>query len=85
VEKLNLQTVFQFYRRKEIWIILYYDVSKKESQDLKDEYKLLAEKMFGIIKVGAIDCHAEEELCEEFGVYDTPKIKIFTENANDDG
>jgi thioredoxin-like negative regulator of GroEL len=85
VEKLNLQTVFQFYRRKEIWIILYYDVSKKESQDLKDEYKLLAEKMFGIIKVGAIDCHAEEELCEEFSVYDTPKIKIFTENAHDDG
>jgi len=64
---------------------LYYDVSKKESQDLKDEYKLLAEKMFGIIKVGAIDCHEEEELCEEFGVYETPKIKIFTENAHDDG
>ena len=41
--------------------------------------------MFGIIKVGAIDCHSEEELCEEFGVYETPKIKIFTENANDDG
>ena len=68
--------------------MLYYDVSKKNSQDLKDEYKLLAEKMFGIIKVGAIDCHEEEELCEEFGVYDTgsaPKIKIFTENAHDDG
>jgi hypothetical protein len=64
---------------------LFYDVSKQESQDLKDEYKLLAEKMFGIIKVGAIDCHEDEELCEEFGVYDNPKMKIFTENANDDG
>lgn len=46
--------------------MLFYDVSKKESQDLKDEYKLLSEKMFGIIKVGAIDCRDEEELCEEF-------------------
>lgn len=64
---------------------MFYDVSKKESQDLKDEYKLLAEKMFGIIKVGAIDCHEDEELCEEFAAYDTPKIRIFTENANDDG
>jgi len=41
--------------------------------------------MFGIIKVGAIDCRSEEELCEEFSVYDTPTIKIFTENAHDDG
>ena len=44
--------------------------------------------MFGILKVGALDCHEEEELCEEFAVYDTkeaPKIKIFTENSHDDG
>ena len=41
--------------------------------------------MFGIIKVGAIDCRDEEELCEEFQVFETPKVKIFTENANDDG
>jgi len=41
--------------------------------------------MFGIIKVGAIDCRDEEELCEEFSVFEHPVIKIFTENANDDG
>lgn len=41
--------------------------------------------MFGIITVGAIDCRDEEELCEEFAVYDNPVIKIFTEDANDDG
>jgi len=41
--------------------------------------------MFGIIKIGAIDCRDEEELCEEFTVYDTPNIKIFTEDAYDDG
>ena len=41
--------------------------------------------MFGIIKVGAIDCRDEEELCEEFAVYEHPVIKVFTEDANDDG
>lgn len=46
---------------------------------------MLAEKMFGIIKVGAIDCFAEEELCEEFSVFDSPIIKIFTEKLSDDG
>lgn len=80
-----MQTVFKFYRRKEIWTILFYDVSKEESRALKNEYKELSEKMFGIISVGAIDCREEEELCEEFGVYDTPTIKIFTEKAEDDG
>ena len=72
--------MFKFYRRKEIWVILFYDVSKQDSQDLKDEYKMLAEKMFGIIQVGAIDCRDEEELCEEFAVYEYPVIKIFTED-----
>ena len=85
METLNLGSVFQFYRRKEIWVILFYDITKPESKQLKDEYRMLAEKMFGIIKVGAIDCHEEEELCEEFSVFDYPQIKIFTENANDDG
>ena len=64
---------------------MFYDVSKENSRALKDEYKLLAEKMFGIIKVGAIDCRDEEELCEEFSVFDHPTIKIFTEYAHDDG
>jgi len=41
--------------------------------------------MFGIIKVGAIDCHEEEELCEEFSVFEHPVIMIFTEDAKDDG
>lgn len=77
--------MFKFYRRSEIWVVLFYDVSKPESQELKEEYKTLSEKMFGIVKVGAIDCREEEELCEEFMVFNTPKIKIFTEDANDDG
>lgn len=43
--------------------------------------------MYGIIKVGAIDCHEDEELCEEFQVYSSnpPVVKIFTEYAADDG
>jgi hypothetical protein len=37
----------------------------------------LAEKMYGIIKVGAIDCGNDEELCEEFAVYSTPILMVF--------
>lgn len=85
VIQLNLGSISQFYRRREIWVILFYENEQEESKKLKDEYKTLSEKMFGILKVAAMDCKAEEELCEEFGVFDSPVIKIFTENSNDDG
>jgi hypothetical protein len=35
--------------------------------------------MFGIIGAGAINCHDEEELCEEYEVYSTPTFKLFSE------
>jgi len=67
-----LSSIFQFYRRKEVWILYFFDPKLKKCQDFKDENKLLAEKMYGMINVGAIDCKKEEELCEEFGVYELP-------------
>ena len=41
--------------------------------------------MYGIFNTGAVDCIREEELCQEFLVFDTPSIVVFKENANDDG
>lgn len=41
--------------------------------------------MYGIIKVGAIDCREDEELCEEFMVHSHPSIIVFQENYSDDG
>ena len=82
---LDLGNVFQFYRRQEIWIIYFFKPDLKECKDFKDSYKELSERLYGIIKVGAVDCLAEEELCEEFGAYDVPQILIFSENFSDDG
>jgi hypothetical protein len=42
----------------------------EKTKNFVEDYKKLAEKLYGIIKVGAIDCVSEEELCEEFGVYE---------------
>jgi thioredoxin-like negative regulator of GroEL len=38
---------------------------------------MLAEKMYGILKVGAVDCEEDEELCEEFSVYSMPTILMY--------
>jgi len=85
VTQLDLSTIFKFYRRQEIWILYFFDPTKKECQEFKDKYIELAAKLYGIVKVGAIDCRSEEELCEEFSVYDIPKILLFTEDISDDG
>lgn len=52
---------------------------------MKDEYRTLAEKMYGVLKVGAVDCSEDEELCEEFSVYNVPTIMVFQESYSDDG
>ncbi len=75
--KLNLNEIFQFYRRREIWVILFYKWNDEESKKIKDEYRALAEKMYGVLKVGAVDCSEDEELCEEFTVYQVPTLMVF--------
>eukprot|EP00347_Sterkiella_histriomuscorum_P010918 403374430 len=85
VIKLNLNQIFQFYRRKEIWVMLFYKPGDEESKKLKDEYRTLAEKMYGVVKIGAIDCGEDEELCEEFAIYQVPTIMIFQESYSDEG
>lgn len=85
VKTLDLSSIFQFYRRKEVWILYFFNPKLKKCQDFKEEYVKLAEKMYGIINVGAIDCQSEEELCEEFGMYEIPMIVVFTESFSEDG
>jgi len=41
--------------------------------------------MYGIIKVGAINCEEENELCEEMNVFSSPQLLVFTESFSDDG
>lgn len=47
-------------------------------------WKTLADKTYGIFKVGACNCKVEEELCEEFSVRETPTILFFSESQEDE-
>lgn len=47
--------------------------------------KELAGKFYGIFKVAGIDCLEDEELCEEFTVYEQPLIMVFPSNINSEG
>mmetsp|Transcript_19316 Transcript_19316/g.16542 ORF Transcript_19316/g.16542 Transcript_19316/m.16542 type:complete len:85 (-) Transcript_19316:346-600(-) len=72
-----------FYRRQEVWLILFWKSNQKNVLEYKDVYREVAEKLYGIIRVAAINCHEdyEDALCEDFEVYDTPKILVFPANS----
>ena len=82
---IDLSGVSRFYRRQEIWIIYFFNPKLEECKKFKEEYVNISERLYGIIKVGAIDCLNEEELCEEFSVYQVPSILIFSDHFSDDG
>lgn len=75
VYELDMGGLSRFLRRQEVWVILFYKSSQKESLSLKDSYRELARKFYGILRVAAVDCDEEDALCEdEYEVTDTPSI-----------
>ena len=81
VVELNLGNLKQLYRRNEIWMIHFYKPSDKKSRDMKDEWINLANKLYGIIKIAAVNCEDDEELCEEYEVKQIPTILCFPDNT----
>lgn len=86
VYEINLGSLSRFFRRTDVWIIFFYRPEEKECQEIKDKWKELAEKYFGIFKVAAVNCQAEQELCEdEFQIFETPRILAYSSALNHEG
>lgn len=66
-------------------MVLFYKQKDPSSLKLVDNYKSLAEKMYGVAKVGAVECKEELEVCEEFSVSKIPTIMVFTELTTEKG
>ena len=50
-----------------------------------DDYIMAAEILEGVVKVAAIDCTLENELCESFEIWTMPQLLIFSPAADDKG
>ena len=66
-------------------MVFFFKTDSEACKKIKEEYKILAEKMYGIIRISAVDCEEDEEMCEEFLVFDSPTIIVFTDEYSDDG
>lgn len=86
VFEINIGTLSKFYRRTDVWLIFFYRPDEKSSKDIKDKWRELAEKYFGIFKVAAVNCGAEQELCEdEFQIFETPRVLAYSSALNHEG
>jgi DnaJ family protein C protein 16 len=81
VINLSMNTISKLYRRREIWFVLFYKPDDFELEKNIELLKLLAEKTYGIFKIGAISCKKDEEICEDFDIFKTPMILYFPETA----
>ena len=69
VFKLEFSSLSQLFRRNMIWLVNFYHPGEGKSRALKDEWIKLSEKLYGIVKIAAVNCDEEEELCEEYDVF----------------
>ncbi len=81
VINLSMESMSKLYRRREIWYVLFYKSKDRELKNLIELWKTLAEKVYGIFKIAAVNCKKDEEICEEFDVNQTPLIIYFSEGS----
>ena len=62
-------------------MIQFYHPKNKDCQNLKEEWLNIANKLYGIIKLAAVNCEEEEELCEEYQISSHPTILYFPDNT----
>jgi len=81
VLELEMSNINQLFRREEVWMVLFYGKNCKQCEEIKETWIELANKLYGIIKLAAVNCDEDEELCEEFDVYNTGTIVYFPDNT----
>lgn len=84
VLKLTISSLTKILSRNEIYFVLCYKDEDKELKNTIEMWKTLADKTYGIFKIGYINCNSEEELCEEFSIRETPTILYFPEVGDEE-
>lgn len=66
----------------EMWFIEFYAPWCGHCKNLKPTWIELASSLEGKVKVGAVDCTANQATCSEFGIQGFPTIKFFGTNKD---
>lgn len=81
VFELDFEGLNSLFRRNEVWMVLFYSPRTNLAKEMKETWVELADKLYGMVKVAAVNCHEEEELCEEYGAQRHLTIVYFPQNT----
>jgi protein disulfide-isomerase A6 len=65
------------FSSEHVWVVEFFAPWCGHCKQLAPEYEKAATNLKGIVKVGAVDCDVEKELCGSFEVKGFPTLKIF--------
>ena len=83
---LNTQSLPRFYRRSQVWLVLFYRSQDHEMRGgLKEAILELNTKFYGVFVVAAVNCDQDEAICDEYRATNTPDIFAFTSDITHDG
>ena len=60
-----------------LWIVEFFAPWCGHCKNLAPEYEKAATNLKGLVKIAAIDCDKEQQLCGGFGIKGFPTIKVF--------
>eukprot|EP00727_Mastigamoeba_balamuthi_P013119 m51a1_g843 putative rotein disulfide-isomerase (410) ;mRNA; f:767980-769527 len=74
---LNKNTFKNVFSDDNVWVVEFFAPWCGHCKALAPEYLKAAENLKGIVKVAAVDCDAEKEVCGAFQVQGFPTVKMF--------
>ncbi|OMJ88336.1 hypothetical protein SteCoe_9749 [Stentor coeruleus] len=81
VIELNDHNIKSLYRRNEIWLVQFYGPRCRTSRDFVGEWISLANRLSGIVKVAAVNCDENENICTEYNIKKYSPIIVFSEST----
>ena len=76
-----MNVLSKIFNRREGWFGYFLKQGINNLDKYVELFKVFSEKTYGIFKTGAANCKTDEEICEEFSIFDTPKILFFPDSG----
>ena len=80
---LKMENISKLLSRRKIWFVYFFKSKDEDFENMNNKIKEISSQCYGIFNFGAVNCKDDEEICEEYSVYSTPKLLYFPENSNE--
>ena len=81
---LKMENLSKLLSRRKVWFVYFFKSKDEDFKETKQKIIDIAAQTYGIFNFGAVNCKDDEEICEDYQVYSTPKLIYFPDSGNDE-